>query len=786
MWRKLIIVAASLLFLFLLFLCVPVPRFDSPLSTVLLADDGELLGARIAEDGQWRFPASDDISEKYLRCLVEYEDKYFFRHPGINPVSMFNAAITNHKVKRVVRGGSTITMQVVRLAREGRPRTYAEKIVEVFLALRLELRYSKREILGLYAANAPFGGNIVGIDAASWRFFNSSPQNLTWAEAAALAVLPNAPSVIHVSKNRDALEKKRNTLLANMVDARSYIPRRFGGKEIFSQEDYELAVMENIPSEPYKMPQAAFHYLCDIEKTHKGEIYHSDIDYRLQNDILTIVDAHYKENSQNSIENSAVYVVDYINGEIVAYVGNCLLAKDAAMVDMVRANRSTGSILKPFLYAAMLDAGELLPEMVLPDIPVNISGYTPKNYSGDYWGAVKADEALANSLNTPFVYLLRRFSVPKFYNILKRCGLSGLTYPYDHYGLSLILGGAEASLFDITNTYAKMARVLYLDGFYPEKQRAKVPPSECAKVPSPECANVPLDGAPFSPAAIAATFKAMLNVNRPLEQVGWRNFNSTKNVAWKTGTSFGHRDAWSVGVIDRYVVGVWVGNSDGEGRASLTGVGAAAPILFDVVSKVREAYTMSNITSDAVEIEVCAISGYPKSQYCPVTKQVLAPDCELLTGVCPYHKKEFLDKTGQYRVSPGCYDFDKDNYKIYYVLPPTMEWFYKRHSASYVSLPPLYPGCVASKDEEVMSFIYPDASASIIIPVGIKGDRQAIVFEVAHRNPEKTVFWNLNDKYLGSTKKTHQMLIDAPPGKYVLRCVDDDGNEVVRQLTINN
>lgn len=749
--RKLKTTLLVLAGLFLAFLCIPVPKFDKPYSTILTARDGELLGAKIADDGQWRFPATNKYSQKYVDCLLEYEDRWFYYHPGFNPVSFVKALIDNIKAGEVVRGGSTLSMQVVRMSRDNPPRTYGEKLLEVALALRLELHYSKKEILDLYAANAPFGGNVVGIDAAAWRYFHTTPDDLSWSEAATLAVLPNAPSLIHPGRSRERLEQNRNTLLQRVLG---------------STEDAELAMMEDIPDRPFEIPMLAYHYLAEKDNKHHGEHIKTTIDANLQQSVIDIMKRHHDLNVLNSIDNAAVYVVDYLNDEILAYVGNNWDADDARMVDMVQAQRSTGSILKPFLFAAMLDEGTLLPQMVVPDVPMSISGFTPKNYSGEYWGAVTADKALQNSLNAPFVHLLREYGQPRFLTLLKNLPLRGVVFDSEHYGLSLIVGGAEASLFDITNAYAKMGRKL---ASYANESYDKVVD----------------DGiTPYSAEAIAETFHVMLGLTRPMSQIGWGGFNSSRQVAWKTGTSYGFKDAWAVGLTDRYAVGVWVGNSDGEGRPGLTGVGAAAPLMFDVIGKLNDNYTYPGNTSESVEIEVCAESGYPKSEYCPHTKKIRVVDVENQTGVCPYHKKVFLDESRQYRVKSDCYPVDQKRFEVFYVLPPVMEWFYKKHSPLFRPLPAFYPGCGASHPDDVMAFVYPKGDASISIPIGIRGDRQQVVFEIAHRNPQKTIFWSLNDKFLGETRLNHQMPIDVERGNYELRCVDEDGIELMRKIVV--
>ena len=764
--RALFIAGSVILGLFLLFLCIPVPKFDDPYSTVLLAKDGTLLGAHIADDGQWRFPASNNYSSKYVACVLEYEDQQFFRHFGFNPISFFQAMVENHRVGKVVRGGSTISMQVVRLARHNRPRTYGEKFLEVILAMRLELRYSKRSILDLYAAHAPFGGNVVGIDAAAWRYFHTTPDRLTWSEAATLAVLPNSPAMIHPGKSREQLLDKRDALLKRMTTTKVHAPRRWNIPRL-DLEDYDLAMMERLPDKPHEMPMLAYHYLMGQEKEHKGEKIQSDINSTLQRTVNDILVRHYQINTLNQIENAAVYVVDYLNDEVVAYAGNILQAKDGAMVDMVKAQRSTGSILKPFLFAAMINEGTLLPTMLLPDVPMYLSGFTPKNYSGQYWGAVPANTALQQSLNAPFVYLLKQYGTNKFHSLLKRLGISGIVFDSEHYGLSLIVGGAEASLYDLVNAYAKMGRKLAAE--VNEDFEGEADPSVV----------------PFSADAIAATFDVMKGLTRPSSQIGWSGFASSKQVAWKTGTSYGFKDAWAIGLTDRYVVGVWVGNADGEGRPGLTGVGSAAPLMFDVAGVLKDSYTYPASTNTAIEVEVCQESGYPPTELCKHIRRVSVPDVEVKTGVCPYHKKVFLDKSGQYQVLPDCYPVDQKRYETYFVLPPVMEMFYKRHSALYRPLPAMYPSCATAHPDDPMAFVYPKSDAHVTIPIGIRGDKQQVIFEIAHRNPKKKIYWTLNDTFIGMTKLNHQMPIDVEKGTYELRCVDEDGVELYRKMVVN-
>ena len=254
--------------LLLAVLLAPMPHFDKPCSTVVLSGDGQLLGARIAADGQWRFPENDTVPEKFSKCLILFEDQYFRFHPGVNLFAVARAVIQNMKAHRVVSGGSTITMQVARLAGNGKDRTMGNKLIEMLSAFKLELRYSKRSILAMYASNAPFGGNLVGIDAACWRYFGHSSRQLSWAEAATLAVLPNAPALIFPGNNDQKLKTKRNKLLKKLLD-----------KKIIDPLDYELALEENLPGKPYALPDHSFHLTERLKKNESGRADHHQ--YRL-------------------------------------------------------------------------------------------------------------------------------------------------------------------------------------------------------------------------------------------------------------------------------------------------------------------------------------------------------------------------------------------------------------------------------------------------------------------------------------------------------------------------
>ena len=335
--RNVLFIILLLLGIWFLF-CLPKPLFNDPLSTVMVDKNNVLLSAKIADDGQWRFPTNDSVPEKFKIAICYFEDEYFYRHPGVNPVSLFRAAKQNIKAGKIVSGGSTITMQLIRLSRKRKKRTVYQKLIECILSVRAEIRYPKDNILALYASNAPFGGNVVGLEAAAWRYFKQKPDNLSWAEATTLAVLPNAPGLIYPGKNRNELKRKRDFLLEKLKD-----------KGIIDQFDYELAIEEPLPELPFALPQETLHLLNRaIKDGHKGEYIQTTIDFYFHKKIKQVVERHHKQLKNNEIHNAAVLVLDVETGNVIAYIGNTYNQDNTHenRVDIINAPRSTGSIFR--------------------------------------------------------------------------------------------------------------------------------------------------------------------------------------------------------------------------------------------------------------------------------------------------------------------------------------------------------------------------------------------------------------------------------------------------------
>ncbi|WP_229127661.1 penicillin-binding protein 1C [Bacteroides nordii] len=737
--------------------CLPRQLFHVPYSTVVTDRNNELLGARIAPDGQWRFPPRTTTPAKIQACFIEFEDNHFFHHWGVNPVSIGRAAYQNLKAGRVISGGSTITMQTIRLARNN-PRTFSEKFIEMIWATRLEFRYSKEKILSLYVSHAPFGGNVVGLDAAAWRYFGHSADDLSWAEAAMLAVLPNSPAMIHLSKSRQALLDKRNRLLT-----------RLHTKGVLDDSSYELALSEPLPQEPKPLPQIAPHLTDYFYQTRNGNYSVSTIDRGIQLQIEELIERWNGEFSRSDIRNIAILVIDVQKNQPIAYCGNVHFNKTNSgnQVDIIRSPRSTGSILKPFLYYAMLQEGSILPHTLLPDIPININGFAPQNFSQQFEGAVPASEALARSLNIPTVTMLQRYGVPKFYNFLKQAGISTLTRPASHYGLSLILGGAEGTLWDITCAYTDMARCL-----------KGLDKTNCSLLLSDSTYNASsaVSTSSFSPCAVWQTFEAIKEVNRP-EEIDWRTIPSMQTIAWKTGTSYGFRDAWAVGVTPRYAVGVWVGNATGEGKPGLVGARTAGPVMFDVFNLLPSSPWFVRPSEGFVDAEVCHLSGHLKGRFCEETDTILILPAGLKTEACPYHHRINLSADGTQRIYESCINTEATIQKNWFTLPPVWEWYYKQRHPEYKTLPPFKPGC----GEDIlrpMQFVYPTMNARIFLPRQMDGSKSQLTFELVHSVPKATVYWHLDNNYLAETQDFHKISLLPSSGKHTMTAVDNEGNTV--------
>jgi len=743
------------------------PLFSDPYSKLLLDRKGSVLAAQVATDEQWRFNGKPE-SEKLKTAVLTFEDRYFYYHPGINPFAIFRAALTNIKSKKIVSGGSTITMQVVRLMRKNQKRTFWEKWVELNWAIGLELVFSKDEIIEMWLNHAPFGGNIVGFEAASLRYFRHGNKELSWAEAATIAVLPNAPSIMNPGKNRKALQEKRNRLLSLLHDSQK-----------LTDSDYELSLLETIPESPALLPESSLHLLQQIPQNEHKSVQTISIDGTLQAQVQELVSKRVQQLAENAIQNAAVIVIHVPSMQIRAYAGNVNSGNDeqAPFVDIVKAHRSSGSILKPILYAYSVDQGLIYPKELIRDIPYRFGdGFNPKNADRTNRGLVNANEALSRSLNIPFVELLSRYGVSPFWQDLRNQGFKAVQNTPDYYGLSLILGGTEVSLFELADVYSRFAHQLA----WSDKSTDSVSSIHFNLEKTNSDHKFPKL---LGNSSIWSTFEAMTQVVRPENHVFWEEFSSSRKVAWKTGTSFGNKDAWSVGVTPDWVVGVWVGNADGQGRPNLTGVRSAAPILFDVFSllPVTQWFTMP---LDTRLETLCAQSGLHANTYCPETREEWIPDKTYLNGSCTYHQPIYLDKKALFRVNSTCYPLTESVKDVFFVLKPVEEWYFKRYHSWYRGLPPYLPRCKEENQQISFQIVYPSNAVTVYLPKDYDGNSGKIVLEAVHSFPEKKLYWHINEEFVGITQSIHKISFVPKKGNQNLVVIDEDGFVLKRFFSV--
>lgn len=549
-------IAALLVLLLLLDLAFPLPLpAAGDTSTLVVAADGTPLRAFADAQGVWRYPASvDTVSPLYRQALLTYEDRHFARHPGINPWALLRAAGQWLGNGRIVSGGSTLTMQVARLL-EPQSRSLPGKLRQLLRALQLEVHLDKSQILDLYLQRAPFGGTIEGVEAASWAYLGKPARALSHAEAALLAVLPQAPSRLRPDRHPEAARRARDKVLARMA-----------ARKVWSQAQVDDARQEPVVARRLVQPMHAALLAQRLRQADRGaERIDTTLDADLQRTLEERVQAYFARLPERS--SAALLVVDNASLQARAYVGSVAFGDDrrAGHVDMVRAWRSPGSTLKPFLYAMALDDGLVHGGSLLVDAPQSFGSYRPGNFDQAFVGPVAVDQALQRSLNVPTVDLLERIGPARFAARLEHAGLP-LRFPAGtRPNLSLILGGTGARLEDLVGTYAALNRG-GIAGHV--RYRSDAPLVERRLV---------------SPGAAWIVRSILIEQDRPGYRADTFDASGRLPVAWKTGTSYGFRDAWAIGSTPRHTVGVWVGRPDGTPLPGQYGAITALPLLLEVV-----------------------------------------------------------------------------------------------------------------------------------------------------------------------------------------------------------
>lgn len=746
---------------------IPSPLFQLSYSTVVVDEQGNILRAFLNEDQQWCFPPDYQlkIPEKLKTCILYFEDKYFFQHPGINPFSLFRSLFQNLYSGRVRSGASTISMQVIRLALS-KSRTIPNKILEIFQALKLEFKYSKKEILQFYVNHAPYGGNIIGYQAASQKYFSKKPDHLTWSESAILAVLPNSPGLISPQSNRNELLKKRNSLLKTLL-----------GKKIIDRETYLVSIQEPLARQfsPFFINAPHLSQTLKSQLNMKSGYIHTSIILKHQVRVEELVRQHLLFLQSQGIYNGAALVIETPNRKVRAYVGSqdFFDREYGGQNNGLISPRSTGSILKPFLYALAMDEGIILPQTLIKDVPSYFGSFSPSNASQKYAGLISAKDALIHSLNVPASRLLNTYGLHKFYLFLKSAGMTTLFRKPDEYGLTLILGGAEATLFDLAKLYCGLAN------------RGNFLPLALTRSDHPETTGTGFNM--ISPEACYLTLDMLKDVKRPGSEFYWEQYQSRHPIAWKTGTSYGQRDAWSVGVTPQWTIAIWVGNFNGEGNPNLSGASCAAPLMFDIFNYLPKSprykwFDQSKI--NLKKVKLCLETGYIAGPHCPRTYWVKAPKSLNPLKTCPFHRTIFTTLDEKFQVCSLCWNPDeyKQINRLFY--PPDVSQYLREKGMILSRIPPHKADCPGNSETKAMQIIYPVQRAKIWIPRDFDGKLQKITFKVAHRIKNRTVYWYIDDIYQGYTRRNHKRAFEMKKGWHRLDVIDSEGNRDQRKFFI--
>jgi len=718
-------------------------------SKMVYSSENKLLFATLNSSDKWRMKSNlDEITPLLQKTIVEKEDQYFWIHPGINPISFMRAAFNNIIRGRRTSGASTITMQVARLL-EPKERTYVSKIKEVFRAFQLEWHYSKKEILQMYLNRAPYGGNIEGLKSAAWFYLDQKPQTLSLAQIVTLSIIPNNPNLIKPGADLDILLKERNRWLDN-----------FNKEHIFDPSLIEDAKMEPLNFSRQQRPMMAPHLSWRLIQKYPDSLeIHSAIKIEIQRKAEEIVRNYSASLQCMNITNAAVIIADNATQEVVGYIGSADYknSRNSGQVDGVQAIRSPGSTLKPYLYALSIDKGLITPKMMIADVPINFNGYAPQNYDQKYRGMVSVETALAQSLNIPAVKILNDYGVNSFINMLVRGGFKRIRTDHNKLGLSVILGGCGVKLEELCNMFSIFA---HNGVFYPNKL------VKGQKIGNPDRL--------ISEAASFLITENLTRLERPDLPVMWGNSTNLPQIAWKTGTSYGRRDAWSVGYNRDYTIAVWLGNFDGTGTPELTGAQIATPLLFQIfnaidISQERKWFAPPKTLDFRI---VCSESGLPPSEFCTNTSIDY-----FIPGVSPYQKCEhlkevYINEKGTLSYCRTCLPAKGYKTKFYPNYPPELIAFFEEEHRPYEKIPPHNSAC-----KRIFNTMAPTITSlgNGMEYILISGEKQQLMLKCNADNTVKKVWWYVDNKLLKQAIANEKVFFTPVSGNHKISCTDDNG-----------
>ncbi|MCI0513038.1 penicillin-binding protein 1C [candidate division KSB1 bacterium] len=746
----LILIALGLVIDFLLPL--PTHRLFPDRSTQILARDGTLLRAYTARDDIWRmYTPLAGISPLHQKMVRAYEDRWFYWHLGINPVALVRAAWLNLKAKKIRSGGSTITMQIARMM-EPKSRTFRAKFQEMFRALQLEWHFSKKELLEIYFNLMPYGGNIEGVGAAAWIYFGKPPAQLSIGEIALLTALPNSPTRLRPDLNGSSARAARDKVLTRLLT-----------QHVIQPSQYQDARSETVPSQRRTLPFLAPH-ACDFlkQRDFTERQLRSTLDLHIQTICQHLLTQHVQGLSGKGITNGAVVVIDNPRHEVLALVGsgNFFNNSSSGQVNGALAPRSPGSALKPFVYALALDAGLISHRSVLEDVPVDYSGYSPENFDGLYHGVVTVEQALAQSLNVPAINLTAALKKNTVYRLLKKAGFTTLSRPEAQYGLPIILGACEVKLLELTNFYSCLANG---GVFYPWRMRVGETPGEGQVLFSPESAFI--------------ITEILAGLSRPDLPTAWESSLNLPKVSWKTGTSYGHKDAWSIGYNPDWTIGVWIGNFSGAGVPELVGAEVAAPLLFDIfnaLARGRNPRWFAAPSGLGVR-EVCVLSGMPASAICPRTQEEYYLPGKSPHIPCTLHQKRLIDDQTHTVLCNHCSQGRRFHEVVFEQWPAKLATWMERNGYPIPKIPPHYPKCTSLILGSAPIIRSPSANCEYILREGVDPEYQKILLDASVSNDVRRIYWFVDGKVLLTCSPAEKVFYKPTVGNHQLVCMDELG-----------
>jgi len=744
--------AASLGFLLLdWWFPFPVAALHRQPATVVTDRDGSPLRIFLPPDEQLRFPvALDEVAPVLLKTLIASEDRWFYLHPGVNPLAIARALWSNLASKRVVSGASTIPMQIARMV-EPKSRTAWAKCQEMFRALQLERHFSKAELLQFYLNLTPYGGNVEGVGAAAYYYFAKTPAQLSLGEAALLAVLPRSPSIYSPLRNPTTALTVRNQVLQRLAKTR-----------LFSSQAIADAVRHPLPSVAWRSPFTAPHF-CQlvVDQAPRTARILTTLDQRIQRIAEEQIASRIAALRNRGIGSAAAVVIENQTRAVRAMVGSPSFFETAynGQVNGAVARRSPGSALKPFLYAMAMDAGLIVPDSYLLDVPTDFSGYVPENYDGQYHGRVTVRESLIRSLNAPAVRLLHQIGVEEFHQFLRRGELSTLDRPATAYGLPLILGSGEVTLLDLTNLYATLAA----GGWHR--------PVELQPESQPAGRRL------FSAETAYLITHILTGLQRPDLPRAWSLARDVPMVAWKTGTSYGHRDAWSLGFSARYTIGVWVGNFDGRGQKGISGSEHAAPLLFDLFRVIEGNGARLNEPKNLrlTHVRVCALSHELAGPFCPLQEFATSLPGRSKLSFCSYHQRVFVDEESGDLLTGSCLASRPHRPEVITVYPTELVAWWQIQGHTVPSLPRLSSACGDIPSSEALKIVSPMSTTPYRLRKDAPAAYQKIPLTAQAGSAAERLYWYQDGVLVASGSSGAKLLLPLQAGTHRLVAVDNTG-----------